>query len=131
MTITGDGPKRGHATILVVDDETMIRNIVTWTLKRRGFAVLQASDGVDGLQSFEAHREIDLVLSDIVMPELDGVGMVRALRDRRPEVPVLFMSGYTGHQGPALEPGDLERLLPKPFTPTELVERIEQVLAAS
>lgn len=128
----GPGTEAGEAlaprTVLVVDDEPMIRKLVTWILRRRGYEVIQAEDGEEGLESFDAHEVIDLVLSDIVMPKLDGVGMVRALRERRPSVPVLFMSGYTGHDRPALDDDDLRLLLSKPFTPDQLVARIEQVL---
>lgn len=117
--------------VLVVDDEPMIRKVISWTLQRRGYDVLVASDGEDGLTCYQDHPGIDLVLSDIVMPRLDGVGMVQALRERDPAVPVLFMSGYTGHDRPTLTDDDLRRLLDKPFTPAQLVARIEEVLAAA
>ncbi len=118
-----------RATVLVVDDETMIRNVVGWVLRRRGYDVLEACDGRAGLESFERHDDIDLVLSDIMMPKLDGVGMVQALRKRRPDLRVLFMTGYAGSDRPAIDGEDLRRLLDKPFTRQQLVERIEQVLA--
>ncbi|MEM9463394.1 MAG: response regulator [Myxococcota bacterium] len=113
---------------MVVDDEPMIRRLVTWILERRGYSVIVAIDGQDGLDHFERHEDIDLVLSDIVMPRLDGVSMVEQLRLRRPDIPVLFMSGYTGPERSALKDEDLHRLLDKPFTAEQLVERIEQIL---
>lgn len=117
------------ATVLVVDDEPMIRKIVTWILRREGYEVLEAEDGQGGLERFEDHEEIDLVLSDIVMPNLDGVAMARELRQRRPRVCVLFMSGYSGHDRPPLDDEDLRLLLSKPFTPQQLVARVEQALS--
>jgi len=128
-------PRKGEVAprpiVLVVDDEPMIRKVVTWVLRRSGYEVITAPDGEAGLETFQNCEDIALVLSDIVMPRLDGVGMVRELRQRRPSIPVLFMSGYAGHQLPALAEDDLHRLLDKPFTPTQLVERIEQVLSTA
>lgn len=115
-------------TVLVVDDEPMILHLVGWILRRNGYEVLEASDGEAGLERFEANDDIALVLSDVVMPKLDGLDMVRELRQRKPAVPVVFMSGYTGHERPALEDEDLRRLLSKPFTPAELVARVQQIL---
>lgn len=115
-------------TVLVVDDEQMIRTIVGWILRRKGYEVLEARDGEEGLERFDAHEDVDLVLSDVLMPRLDGVGMVRALRQRRPTLPVLFMSAYTGHDSRGLEGDDLRLLLNKPFTPDMLVARVQQVL---
>lgn len=117
-----------RATVLVVDDEPMIRKIVTWILRKHGYEVLEAEDGQGGLERFEAHQPIDLVLSDIVMPNLDGVTMVRLLRERHPDISVLFMSAYTGHDRPTLHDDDLRLLLSKPFTAEQLVSRVEQVL---
>lgn len=127
----GTGEVEQRPIVLVVDDEPMIRKVVTWVLRRSGYEVITAPDGEAGLETFQSCDDIALVLSDIVMPRLDGVGMVRELRQRRPSIPVLFMSGYVGHQLPALADDDLHRLLDKPFTPTQLVERIEQVLSAA
>lgn len=115
--------------MLVVDDEAMIRTIVRWILRRHGYEVIEAPDGEAGIERFDACQDIDLVLSDVVMPRLDGVGMVRALRERRPTLPVLFMSAYTGHDRPAIEGDDLRFLLSKPFTPEVLVARVQAVLS--
>lgn len=116
-------------TVLVVDDEAMIRKLVTWILQRKGYGVVEAPDGEAGISSFEENEGIGLILSDVVMPKLDGVSMVRRLREQRPSIPVLFMSAYTGHERPELDEVDLDHLLSKPFTPDQLIERIERVLA--
>jgi two-component system cell cycle sensor histidine kinase/response regulator CckA len=116
-------------TVLVVDDEQMIRTIVGWILRRKGYEVVEAPDGEAGLERFDARNDIDLVLSDVMMPKLDGVSMVRALRERRPTLPVLFMSAYTGNDRPVLDGDDLRLLLSKPFTPDVLIARVQQVLS--
>ncbi|MCH9687456.1 MAG: response regulator [Deltaproteobacteria bacterium] len=116
-------------TVLVVEDEASIRRLVVRILGRQGYEVLAASDGEAGLRRFDERGGVDLVLTDVVMPGLDGVGMVRQLRQRRPDLPVLFMSGYSGDHRPSIEGTDQSMLLDKPFTPAQLVERVEQVLA--
>ncbi|MCX4246731.1 response regulator [Paraliomyxa miuraensis] len=115
-------------TILVVDDEPLIRKLINAILSRRGYMVLEAENGHDGLERFDTHAGIDLVLSDIAMPELDGLGMAQALRARRPALPVLFMSGYTDHDQTGLGEDDQRKLLNKPFTAQQLLTRIEQAL---
>lgn len=115
-------------TVLVVEDEPAIRRLVARILGRRGYEVLAAPDGETGLRRFSEREDIDLVLTDIVMPGLDGVGMAQELRARRPGLPVLFMSGYPGDNRPGLDEDDLAWLIDKPFTPDQLLERVELVL---
>ncbi|MCX4246039.1 hybrid sensor histidine kinase/response regulator [Paraliomyxa miuraensis] len=127
-TIDGE-PAAPRITVLVVEDEPAIRRLVSRILGRRGYEVLAAPDGETGLRRFsEREDDIDLVLTDIVMPGLDGVGMAQELRTRRPGLPVLFMSGYPGDNRPGMDDDDLDCLIDKPFTPDQLLERIEQVL---
>ena len=116
------------ATVLVVDDEPLIRRLIVAILSRRGYAVFEAEDGHDGLERLDAHAGIDLILSDIAMPRLDGLGLAQAVRARHPALPVVFMSGYSGQDHPGLCEDDVRRLLSKPFTPQQLVARIEQAL---
>jgi len=120
-----------RVTVLVVEDEPAIRRLVARILGRRGYEVLAAPDGETGLRRFSEREDIDLVLTDIVMPGLDGVGMAQELRARRPGLPVLFMSGYPGDNRPGLDEDDLAWLIEKPFTPDQLLERVEQVLRGS
>ncbi len=117
-----------RVTVLVVEDEPAIRRLVSRILGRRGYEVLVAPDGETGLRRFSEREDIDLVLTDIVMPGLDGVGLAQELRTRRPGLPVLFMSGYPGDNRPGLDEEDLDLLIDKPFTPDQLLERVEQVL---
>ncbi|MEM7159913.1 MAG: ATP-binding protein [Myxococcota bacterium] len=118
-------------TVLVVEDEAAIRRLVVRILGRQGYEVLAASDGESGLRRFVERGDIDLVLTDIVMPGLDGVGLVRLLRRRRPELPIVFMSGYSGDHRRGIGVADRKRMLDKPFTPEQLVERIDEALRTS
>jgi CheY-like chemotaxis protein len=122
-------------TILVVDDESEVREFARDILVAGGYEVLEARDGEDALQVAEAHTApIHLLLTDVVMPRLNGVELAGQLTRRRPDTKVLYMSGFAvlGAQleqlsGPTLEPGDL--ILPKPFTAEALTRRVHEVLA--
>lgn len=89
----------GQGTILIVEDVLLIRKILATMLESLGFAVLQAEDGVEAMEIFDRHRnDIVCVISDIVMPRMDGWETLAALRRRAPEIPVIFASGYTEAQ---------------------------------
>jgi len=100
--------------------------LVGRTLRRHGYVVLEAGDAAEALETAAQHHgNIDLVLSDVVMPRMDGPEMIRRLREARPDVRVLFMSGYTGvafmeRRGLGAEANVLE----KPFTAHELLEAV-------
>ncbi len=115
-------------TVLVVEDEGAIRRLVVKILGRHGYEVVAAPDGETGLRRFAECGEVDLVLTDVVMPGLDGVRMVQQLRKRRPDLPVLFMSGYSGDHHRGIPDDDRAMMLDKPFTPAQLVERVERAL---
>ncbi len=121
------GPRAG--TVLVVEDEPAVRQLVCQTLASRGLRVLSAADGAHGLEAARAHDgAIDLVITDVVMPVMGGREMVRRLRAERPAQAVLFMSGYPrDDDGPvdAASPGEL---LAKPFTPEQLLARVDAML---
>jgi CheY-like chemotaxis protein len=112
-------------TVLVVDDEPAIREVVACVLQDEGYAVRQATDGLEALQEMEAEG-IDLILSDVKMPGLDGVALVQGMRRRRLAVPVVLMS--------AVSPGvDLPGVpfLPKPFEPERLLSTVAAAIAAN
>jgi two-component system, cell cycle sensor histidine kinase and response regulator CckA len=122
-------PSRGHETILLVEDEADVRRLVRNVLEDYGYTVLEAKNGEDALRVAQTTQPLDLVLTDIVMPELGGGELVRELRARRSNVKVLYMSGYpadalaSSHE---LEAG--ANLLPKPFTPDQLAWSVRRVL---
>src|SRR5690348_14576722 len=94
MSAPGDPP---HQTILLVEDEPAVRRLVAASLARAGYHVLEAHDGQQGLAIFAEHADaVDLLITDLRMPEMDGQSLVRQLRDRSPELRVLCVSGYPG-----------------------------------
>ena len=109
--------------ILIVDDEPMIRRFIRLLLEQSGFAVLDAGDGNEALSVFQAHRDaISLVLTDVLMPDMNGPTLVDHIRRIDPGVPVLFISAYCETLHGAM--GNIE-CLPKPFLPDELVHKVQ------
>jgi two-component system, cell cycle sensor histidine kinase and response regulator CckA len=122
--------QRGRGgVVLVVDDDASIRRLVARVLEGHGFELLEAAGGAEALALSRAHAgPIDLLLTDVIMPEMDGLELARRLTAERPDTPVLYMSGYM--EGLELGSGfDPDDVVGKPFTPSELVRRIEQRLA--
>ncbi len=117
----------GSATLLLVEDEEAIRAFAARALAAKGYRVLSAASGVEAAEIFARERgRIDLLLTDVIMPELDGPSLVRQVRAERPELKVLFMSGYA--DGAALD--DIEgEFLAKPFTLKALAEAVKRGLA--
>jgi CheY-like chemotaxis protein len=116
-------------TILLVEDEESLRGLIAGVLKRQGYRVVAAANGRAALETLRTTREnIDLVLADVVMPEMGGPALADALAMERPGVPVVFMSGYTDHH--ILGARALGGYLQKPFTAGELLRRLEKVWAA-
>ena len=126
----GPEPKGGSETILVAEDEPTVAHLIAKVLRSRGYHVLNAASGADSLVTYLSHTgKIDLLVSDVIMPEMSGPDMVEALRAAGHTPPVLFVSGYTRH---ALErmtalDADLE-LLQKPFTVHALLHRVRDLL---
>lgn len=128
----------GRETILVVEDEPGVRRLVSDILQRAGHVVRTAADGVEALALLDAERvgppersesPVALVVSDVVMPEMGGIELCAALRERRPGLPVLLMSGYPASQAGAPE-ADVP-FLTKPFTPADLLAEVRALLDAS
>ena len=121
---------RGSGDILIVDDEASVRTVVGSLLRRRGFTVVEALDGADGVRLFSAHpSRWRLVLLDLTMPNLSGEQTLRALRDLRPDIPVLMMSGYA-EADVRQEVGDCSGFLQKPFSAVELIGAVRRVVEA-
>jgi PAS domain S-box-containing protein len=124
--------QRGSETVLVVEDDAALRRLVTWTLEKDGYTVLAARNGSEALDLASDHRgPIDLLLGDVVMPQMGGGELRDQLVHARPELRVLFMSGYSDHASVArasLAPED--PLLEKPFNPEQLTQKVREVLEA-
>jgi len=118
----------GTGTILLVEDEDMVRAVAERALTRAGYSVVTASQGEEGLERFAAMDRIDLIVSDVVMPTMDGPAMVRAMRAKRPTLPVLFMSGYAEEQLRQSINIDDVAFLPKPFSVAQLTEAVSAAL---
>jgi CheY-like chemotaxis protein len=122
----------GRETVLVVEDDDQVRTVVMRILLGLGYQVLEAPGGRRAIEILRSvGREIDLVLTDLVMPDLGGLDVVEAVRNERPETRVLFMSGYSknvSHQHPLLK--NKARFLQKPITPNTLARKVRQVLDA-
>ena len=112
----------GSGTVLLVEDEPMVRNVAERALTRHGYTVITADNGEDALEILGRGETIDLLISDVVMPGMDGPTMVREARKTRPDLKILFMSGYAEEQ--LRKSIDIENVnfLPKPFSVTELAE---------
>jgi two-component system, cell cycle sensor histidine kinase and response regulator CckA len=123
-------PAQGSETVLVVEDEGVLRGVVSKFLRRFGYNVLAARHGGDALLLCERHPDpIHLLLTDVVMPQMSGRELAERLASLRPDMRVLFMSGYTAdeldnHGGPEL-PGPL---LQKPFNPMVLAHKVRELL---
>jgi PAS domain S-box-containing protein len=123
---------KGSETILVVEDEDLVRQLITDALQMYGYRVLAAANAGEALLLSERHRDpIPLMLTDVVMPHLSGRDLAERLAPQHPEMKVLYMSGYSediiGPRG-VLEKGLL--FIQKPFTPAALVQKVRLVLAA-
>jgi two-component system, cell cycle sensor histidine kinase and response regulator CckA len=118
-------------TILVVEDGDAVRNLVCLMLVQNGYRVLEARDGHHALRVCEAHPEpIQLVLTDLVMPNMRGADLACRLRRARPNLRILLMSGYTDEPVVQFLGRDSVPFLAKPFTSIELVAKVRQVLDA-
>ncbi len=115
------GPKR----ILVVDDEPLLIRILQHLLTKRGFDVVTALDGREALQRVNEQR-FDLVLSDVMMPVMDGTAFVRALQDVPDPPPVVFLTGYGDHSDTQLRSIGAREVLGKPVTPDTLMRAIAE-----
>ena len=122
-------------SILLVEDEDMLRGLIRELLEIKGYAVLEASQGVEALELMRsADRAVDLVLTDVVMPHMSGSELVEHLKKDHPGLKVIFMSGYTGASTAAIHknlgtPG--VAFLQKPFRLNALIGVVEDLLKAA
>jgi two-component system, cell cycle sensor histidine kinase and response regulator CckA len=120
---------KGSETILLVDDEEGVRKLVSAVLNSGGYTVIEAANGLAALSVYEKNsHKIDLVLADVVMPQMNGFELVRTLAEKNPDLQVLYMSGYrdSSVNGAPGEPP--KAFLNKPFTPDILLAKVREVL---
>jgi CheY-like chemotaxis protein len=122
----------GTGTILLVEDEDAVRDVSSRLLSRAGYTVIEARDGKEALDiCTDVSTDIDLVITDMVMPEIGGRELARRVREMRPGVPIVFMSGYTDDDDLTrsyLETGSV--FIEKPFTPELLLSRTRELLSS-
>lgn len=122
--------ERGHETILLVEDEPNLRRLTRHALQKQGYNVIEAADGAGAMQlAFDYKAPLHLLLTDVIMPGMNGRELANQILSRRPDIRVIYMSGYTenaiGHNG-TLEEGVI--LLQKPFTLSALKTKVREVL---
>jgi two-component system cell cycle sensor histidine kinase/response regulator CckA len=125
----------GHGTILLVEDEEGLRALNARGLASRGYTVLEAGNGVEAMEVFRKNGgKVDLVVSDVVMPEMDGPTLLKELRKRNPTLKIIFVSGYAEEAfEKSLPPEDGRKqfsFLPKPFTLKQLVAAVKEAMTA-
>lgn len=122
----------GGGRILLVEDEDMVRAVAERALSRAGYTVTTASDGDEGLEIVEGGAEFDLIVSDVVMPAMDGPTMAREVRKLRRDLPVLFMSGYAEEQlRKQIDIVGGVHFLPKPFSVQQIGDKVGAILSAA
>jgi two-component system cell cycle sensor histidine kinase/response regulator CckA len=120
----------GQGTILLVEDEEGLRGLNARGLSSRGYTVLQAGNGVEALEVLEKEGSVDLVVSDVVMPEMDGPTLLKELRARDPKIKIIFVSGYAEEAFSKNLPSQEQyAFLAKPFTLKQLVAEVKKTLA--
>ena len=122
---------RGHETILVVEDETDVRELTCEFLKVSGFSVLSARNGIEALELLTRFSgRIHLVLSDVIMPKMGGFELIDRLRTVRPDTKVLLMSGYSEYSSGPKEPSVAHiPILQKPFSRPSLIQKVREALS--
>jgi two-component system, cell cycle sensor histidine kinase and response regulator CckA len=121
----------GQGTILLVEDEEGLRALNARGLRSRGYSVIEASNGVEAMEALEQQNgTVDLVVSDVVMPEMDGPTLLKAMRARNPDLRVIFVSGYAEDAFEKSLPENQQfSFLPKPFTLSQLVAAVKETMA--
>ena len=124
-------PRAGSSRILVVDDEPLVRRYAARVLETEGFLTSEAPDGVEALRLLnEEVPDVEAVLSDIVMPRLNGVELMQVLSRSHPRLPVLLMSGYANLELEGMGIAAPCAILAKPFDPERLVEEVRRCLGS-
>ena len=116
--------------VLVVEDYAVLRRLVSQVLESTGYTVVEATDGEQGIECFREHSdEIDLILTDVVMPTLSGTEMVRKVLEVNPSMRIIFMTGTCANAGLRNMEGKNFPVLEKPFTVQQLTNTVHECLA--
>ena len=123
----------GQGTILLVEDEEGLRSLNARGLRSRGYSVVEASNGIEALEVLEEKNgAVDLVVSDVVMPEMDGPTLLKSMREKNPDLKIIFVSGYAEDAFEKSLPENQQfAFLPKPFTLSQLVAAVKETMTPS
>jgi two-component system cell cycle sensor histidine kinase/response regulator CckA len=123
----------GQGTILLVEDEEGLRSLNARGLRSRGYSVIEASNGIEAMEALEQKNgAVDLVVSDVVMPEMDGPTLLKTMRGRNPDLKIIFVSGYAEDAFEKSLPENQQfAFLPKPFTLSQLVAAVKETMTPS
>ena len=120
---------KGEGIVLVAEDDRSVRRLVVSELSRRGFTVLEAEDGMAALEMFRKEKDrVDVLVTDVVMPRMNGADLAKAAGSIRPGLKILFISGHPERAGAGLDPTGVTNLLMKPFTADTLAARIKELI---
>ena len=120
----------GQGTILLVEDEDGLRSLNARGLRSRGYSVIEAANGLEAMEALEEQNgAVDLVVSDVVMPEMDGPTLLKNMRGRNPDLKIIFVSGYAEDAFEKSLPENQQfAFLPKPFTLSQLVAAVKETM---
>ena len=121
----------GNETILLVEDEPLVRNVAGLMLREQGYTVWEAANGVEALNIVESvnNERVDMVMTDVVMPLIGGKELGERLRELHPEIKILYASGYTDDITLRLDAQEQNvEFMQKPYTPSALANRVREVL---
>ena len=127
----GAGSKR--PSVLLVDDDAIVRDVLTLSLEDAGYNVIPADSGMAALSRLAAGDRVDIIVSDLTMPTMDGLALIRAAQERRPGMPAVLLTGYAGDGATLAVGGAISgtfSLLRKPVSGTQLVDRISALLTS-
>ena len=130
--VVGRRDLTGHGTLLLVEDEDAVRSFGARALRNKGYNVLEANSGESAIEVLQGEpKMVDLISTDVVMPRLDGPGLVKEVRQNNPDIRVIFISGYTEDAfRKSLGEDTGIHFLPKPFSLKQLASKVKEVLEA-
>jgi CheY-like chemotaxis protein len=120
-----------NITILIAEDERPVRMLLRVVLEAAGARVIEGDDGLQALRLLDLHPEVDIVCTDMNMPQLDGLGVITGVRNRRPGLPIVVCSALDLTDGYADVAGSIDGLVQKPFVPGDLVRTLRTALDRS
>ncbi len=127
LTAPASAIVKGEGIVLLAEDDRSVRRLVVSELTRRGFTVLEAEDGAAALEMFRKEKDrVDILVTDVVMPRMNGADLAKAAEKIRPGLKILFISGHPERSGAGLDPIGVTNLLMKPFTADVLAARIKE-----